>query len=46
MYDFMGGLGPKLGRAVSSPGNSLGPVGIEAIGNLFGTFMSHKLKNQ
>lgn len=46
MYDLLGNYGPSLGRAVSSPGNSLGPVGIEATGNMFGTLMSHKLKQQ
>ena len=43
-FDLLGSYGPNFSRALASPNNSLGPVGLEATGRIWGTLMSHKLK--
>ena len=37
---------PGLGRAVSSPGNSLGIFGVETTGNTLGNLLAEMLKKQ
>jgi len=45
-FDLLGSFGPNLGRAVSSPGNSLGTFGVETTGNTLGNLLAEMLKEQ